>query len=272
MSVNSINTNPGAQVGLQNLSQTQSNLDTTTRRISTGKKVSSAQEDASIFAIAQGLSGDLQSFDTVQQALSSATGAATVAAAGATQVSDLLTNLKAQAIEASNPANTPAQQSILAQGFNATVNQIGTIVNNATFNGINLISTGSQSVSVTSTISGGQLTIANQAAVGGVTAALSGGVATTSAALSLLSTIDAQQAIVGTSLGSLGANLQSIGSQNDFQTVLSNATAQGLGSLIDANMPAEAARLQALNVQQQLGTQTLSIANNRPQALLGLFR
>jgi flagellin len=270
--MSSINTNLGAAIGLQNLSRTQTNLDTTTRHISTGKRVSTPQEEAAIFAIAQGLQSDLQGFDAVQQSLSSATGATAVATAGATAVSDLLTNLKAQAIEASKPSNTAGQQTILSAGFNATLNQIGTIVQNATYNGVNLLSSGSQSVSVTSTITGGQLTIQNASGVGGVTAALAGGVATTAAALSLLTAIDTQQLVVGSALGNLGATQNSINQQSDFQVVLSNATAQGLGSLVDANLPAEAAKLQALNVQQQLGSQTLSIANQRPQALLGLFR
>jgi len=270
--VTSINSNPGAQIGLQNLSRTQTNLDATTRRVSTGKNVSSPQEDAAIFAIAQGLLGDTQAFDAVQQSLSTGTGAAAVAVAGATQVSDLLTNLKAQAIAASNPANTPAQQTILAAGFSATLTQIGSVIGNATFNGVNLLSAGAPSVSLTSTISGGQLTIASATAVSGITAALSGGVATTAAAASLLSTIDAQQLVVGTSLGSLGASLQNIAGQSGQQTILANATQAGLGSLVDANLPAEAARLQALNVQQQLGGQTLGIVNRRPQVLLSLFR
>src|SRR5258708_13255448 len=111
--MSSINTNVGAGIGLQNLSKTQTNLDTTTRHISTGKRVSTPQEQASIFAIAQGLQSDLQAFDAVGQSLSSATGAAAVATAGPTAVSDLLPNLKAQAIDASNPAHTPRHQTIL---------------------------------------------------------------------------------------------------------------------------------------------------------------
>lgn len=270
--MSSINTNVGAQVGLTNLSTTQTRLDTAGRHVSTGKRVTNPQEEASIFAIAQGLQADIGGFSAVQQTLSSATGAAAVAATGATQVSDLLTNLKAQAIKASNPANSPAQQTILAAGFAATLNQIGTIVNNATYNGVNLLSSGSASVSVTSTISGGQLTIANASSVGGVTAALAGGVATTAAALSLLGTIDAQQLAVGTALGGLGASLNSISAQNTFTVTLSNATTTGLGSLIDANLASESAKLQALQVQQQLGTQTLGIANQRPQVLLSLLQ
>lgn len=270
--MSSINTNIGAQVGLTNLSGTQTRLNRLGNQISTGKTVSSAQDDAAIFAIAQGLQSDIGGFSAVQQSLSSGVGAAAVAAAGATQVSDLLNNLKAQAIQASNPSNTTAQQSILAAGFQATLNQIGSIVSNATYNGVNLLTPGAQGVGVTSTISGGQFTIGSASAVGGVTAALSGGVATTGAALSLLSTIDQQQLVVGTSLGNLGASLNGINAQNTFTLTLSNATQTGLGSLVDANLGQVSAQFQAAQIQQQLGAQTLSIANQRPQVYLSLFR
>jgi flagellin len=46
----------------------------------------------------------------------------------------------------------------------------------------------------------------------------------------------------------------------------------GIGSLVDADMEEASARLQALQVQQQLSTQALSIANQQPQSLLSLFR
>ncbi len=270
--MSSINTNIGAQVGLANLNSTNTRLDRINNQVSTGKKVSNPVEDASVFAIAQGLQSDIGGFSAVQQTLSSATGAAAVAAAGATQVSDLLSNLQAQAIQASNPANTPAQQSILSAGFTATLNQIGTIVNNATYNGVNLLQPGAASIGVTSTISGGQLTVQNASSVGGVTAALAGGVATTAAALSLLSTINSQQLVVGQALGTLGASLNSINAQNTFTVTLSNATTTGLGSLVDANLGQAAAQLRATQIQQQLGAQTLGIANQNPEVLLSLLR
>jgi flagellin len=270
--MSSINTNVGAFTALRNLNSTNSRLDTTLNHISTGKKVSGPKEDASIFAIAQGLSSDLGAFNAVQQTLSSATGVTSVAIAGATQVSDLLTQLKSQAIQAANPANTPEQQSILAAGFQQTLGQIGTVIGNAQYNGVNLLSAGSASVSVTSTISGGQTAIASAAAVSGVTAALSGGVATTTAALSILSTIDAQQTIVGNALGSLGAAQKSVDFTSTFQQTLSDAVSEGLGSLVDSNLATEAAKLRALQVQQQLGHQTLNIANQRAQTILSLFK
>src|SRR5262249_44083866 len=104
----SINTNVGAMVALANLSVTQYNLNVTQDRISTGLKVVGAKDDASDFAIAQGLRTDLKAFDAVQQSLSSGQGILSTAIAGTTSVSNLLASIKQKAIEASNPANTAA--------------------------------------------------------------------------------------------------------------------------------------------------------------------
>src|SRR5690242_693157 len=113
----SVNTNVGAMVALANLAGTQYSLSVTQNRIATGQKVTGAKDDASIFAIAQGLRADLKAFDAVQQSMSSGTGILSVAIAGTTSVSNLLGDIKKKAIEASNPANTANQQSILAADF-----------------------------------------------------------------------------------------------------------------------------------------------------------
>lgn len=63
-----------------------------------------------------------------------------------------------------------------------------------------------------------------------------------------------------------------IETQADFISGLSDALKSGIGSLVDADMEETSARLQALQVQQQLGVQALSIANQAPQQLLSLFR
>jgi flagellin len=268
----SVNTNVGAMVALSDMNMTQSSLNTVQNRISTGLKVTGAQDDASDFSIAQGIRSDLKAFDAVQQSLSSGTGIIQTAIAGATSVSNLLNTIKSKAIEASNPANTAQQQSILANDFNAMIKQLNTFINQSVYSGRNLLSAGSVSVAVTSTISGGQLTLNNASAVSGISTVLSSGVATTSAALTLLSTIDAQQLVMGAALGSLGANANDLNFLSTFTKSLSDAVTQGLGALVDANLAQESAKLQALQVKQQLGVQALSIANQRPQVLLSLFR
>ncbi len=268
----SINTNVGAMVALMNLDATQTGLNTTQARISTGLKVTGPQDNASDFSIAQGIRSDLKAFDAVQQSLSSGQGIIQTAIAGATSVSNLLNTIKAKAIEASNPANTATQQSILSNDFNAMISQLNTFINNAVYNGRNLLSASSASVSITSTISGGQLTLNNASTLSTVSSTLSTGVGTTAAALALLSTIDAQQLTVGSALGSLGANANDLNFLSTFTKSLSDAVNQGLGALVDANLAKESANLQALQVKQQLGVQALSIANQRPQIILSLFR
>ena len=157
----SINTNVGALVALTNIGRTQFDLDRTQNRISTGLRIVGAKDDASNFAIAQGLRADLKSFDAVQQSLASGSGILSAAIAGATSVSNLLGDIKKKAIEASNPANTANQQSVLSADFTQMLSQLNTFVSNATYNGRNLLSAASSSVAITSTISGGQLTISN---------------------------------------------------------------------------------------------------------------
>jgi len=268
----SVNTNVGAMIALQNLSLTQSQLSTTQDRVSTGYKVVGAKDDASDFAIAQGLRADLKTFDAVQQSLSSGTGILAAAIAGTTSVSNLLGDIKKKAIEASNPANTASQQSILSNDFNDMLSQLNAFVTNAVYNGRNLLSAAAQSVSITSTISGGQLTINNASTLSQVSTNLSGGVGTTANALALLTSIDAESLVVGTALGTLGSNNTSLTFMATFTKTLSDAVTEGLGALVDADLAKESARLQALQVKQQLGVQALSIANQRPQTILSLFR
>jgi flagellin len=267
----SVNTNVGAMVALRNLSFTNSSLEQVQDRVSTGYKVIGPKDDASNFSIAQGLRADLKSFDAVQQSLASGRGVIAAAIAGAENISNLLADIKKKVIEASNPANTGSQQSILSSDFNNMIMQLDTFVSNAIYNGRNLISSGSTTVSITSTITGGQLALTNASTLGGVSTALSTGVASTAAALSLLTTITAQELIVGQALGTLGANAKNIEFLSTFSKTLTDAVTEGLGALVDADLAKESAKLQALQVKQQLGVQSLSIANQRPQVLLSLF-
>jgi flagellin len=267
----SVITNPGAMVALRNLQIIGYNLTQTQNRVSSGLRVSSPLDDAGDFAIGQGLRSDIKAYTAVQQSLSGGAGIAAVAIAAATSISNLLSTLSTTVIAASNPANTASQQSVLAASYTSQIGQLATYVSNAVYNGRNLISAGSTSVSVTSSISGGQLTLTAASALSQVSTTLSSGVGTTAAALSLISTITAQQLVVGSALGTLGANQNNINFLTTFVQSLSDATTTGLGALVDANLAAESAKLTALQVQQQLAVQSLNIANQKPQVILKLF-
>jgi flagellin len=87
-----------------------------------------------------------------------------------------------------------------------------------------------------------------------------------------LAQVDASLTGVNSALGDIGAQAKQISNHNTFVAKLTDVLNTGVGNLVDADLAKEGARLQALQVQQQLGAQALSIANTAPQIILSLFR
>ena len=87
----------------------------------------------------------------------------------------------------------------------------------------------------------------------------------------ILSQVDAAESVLKTATANLGSMQRSLESQSAFMEELISSVNTGIGDLVDANMAEESARFQALQVQQQLGLQALSIANSQPQSVLSLF-
>jgi flagellin len=270
---NSINTNVAAFVALQNLNSVNANLDVTQNRVSTGLKVNSAVDDASNFSIAQGIRGNLKAYEAVSQGISNARGVATVALNGATAISDLITDLQKKIVEGQSPGNSSGQQAILNADFVNLVTQINTFITNSAYNGRSLLSFGSTSLNVIANIDGTTLTIRSNSSF--KTNAIDIGaqnISSTVTATQAMSALFLAQAAISTVLGNLGADTRTINYQDTFISQLVDAVKEGLGSVVDADMAKESAKLQALQVQQQLSVQTLGIANQRPQILLNLFR
>ncbi len=269
---NSINTNIGALVALRNLNATNSELAKVQNRVSTGLKVIGAKDNASTFAIAQGIRGDIKATQAVQQGLSQGKGVASVAISGATAVSNILIDIKAKIVEGLNPANTSDQQAILAADYVELVGQVLDFIQNAEFNGQNQLVSGAAAVAVIADKDGGALTIRAQDLEGTAFSPLNvqnlTNVSTASQALTQVNTIINT---VNTALGQLGADNRSLENQDTFLSSINEALEEGVGALVDADLAKESALLQALQVKQQLAVQTLSIANSAPQILLGLF-
>jgi flagellin len=272
---NSINTNVGSFVALRNLNSVNRNLDVVQNRVSTGLKVSGALDDASNFSIAQGIRGELKAIGAVTQGLNNAKGIGKVAIAGTTAVSDLLQNVRTKLTELSNEGITTAQRAILRDDFNQLLSQAANFIDNATFNGVNLLDTGTLSTNINtlSNLAGGTLTLTAQDLRTQVVTLAGATVADASAAQNVLANEYANlESVVNTALGSLGAEVRALDLQTSFLEQISDATEEGLGNIVDADLARESARLTSLQVQQQLSIQTLGIANQRPQILQGLFR
>ena len=272
---NSINTSPGVFVALRNLSSVNRNLDVAQNRVSTGFKVSGPLDDASNFAIAQGIRGELKAIGAVTQGLNTAKGIGKVAVAGTTAVSNLLTDIRSKLTELSNEGITTNQRAILEEDFNQLVSQAANFIDNAVFNGVNLLDTAgaSPAINTLSNLTGGSLTLSNADLRTQVLSLAGASFANASAAQAVLSTqYAALESVVNTALGTLGAEVRALELQTQFLEQISDANEEGLGNIVDADLGRESARLTSLQVQQQLSIQTLGIANQRPQSLLGLFR
>ncbi len=275
MANNSILTNPEALVALRNLERTNRSLAVTQNRVSTGLKVTGAIDDASNFAIAQGIRGDIKALGAVVQGLNNAKGIAKVAIAGATSISDLLQTIRQKLTELSNEGITTTQRSILQDDFEQLLSQAANFIDNAVFNGVNLLDTtgASPNVNTLSNINGGTLTLTAQDLRTSVVTLAGVGLADASAAQNVLANqFSILQSVVNTALGSLGAEARALELQTAFLEEITDATEEGLGNIVDADMARESARLTALQVRQQLGVQVLGIANQAPQILLGLFQ
>jgi flagellin len=270
---NSINTNPSAYAALRTLNSVNRSLDTTQNRVSSGLRVTGALDDASNFAIAQGIRGELKALGAVTQGLNNAKGIGKVAVAGTTGLSNLLSDVRAKLTELSNEGITTSQRAILTSDFDQLLSQAANFIDNAVFNGVNLLDTSSTDVNTLSNLNGGTLTLTAQDLRTTVDALAGASPADATAAQTVLTTeYAALESTVNTALGSLGAEVRALELQTQFLEQISDATAEGLGNIVDADLARESARLTSLQVQQQLSTQTLGIANQRPQALLGLFR
>ena len=88
----------------------------------------------------------------------------------------------------------------------------------------------------------------------------------------MISNVDGALASMSTAAATLGAAKSRVSIQKDLVGELMNAIDRGISTLVDADMTAESTRLQALQTQQQLGIQALSIANSGAQSVLSLFR
>ena len=268
-----INTNSGANIALQTLNSVNNDLNSTAKRVQTGFRVADAVDDASSFAVAQGLRGDLKAYDAVSRGLAQGQGVASVALAGATAVSDLIGDMRGKITELSGDNLSAAQRTTITADLTALQSQVDNAIANASFNGTNLLQTASTDANFLANIDGTTLSLrAND--IEGAKTTFDGAldVSTAAAATTSLTALDTFETAVNTALGTLGADSRSFDSQDALISKIKDATQEGLGAIVDADLPRESARLQALQVQQQLATQALAIANSQPQTLLSLFR
>jgi len=272
----SVHTNDAALIALQNLNNTSSQLQDVQSRISTGLTINSAKDNAAVWAIAQGQRADIGSLGAVKSSLDRATSISDVAATAGASISDLLVQIKANVVAALDPSIDTASRTAIDSAFKSELTQITQIVQNATFDGANLLDGSVGQIQfIANANASGFITLSSQnLSLGGSIISIppTASLSTVTLATAVLGQLTSSISLTNEALGNLGSQSKAISNHNTFVQQLSDQLTAGVGNLVDADLAKESARLQALQVQQQLGTQALSIANQAPQVILSLFK
>lgn len=286
--MSSILTNNSAMVALQTLKGINSNLAKTQDQIATGKDIASAKDGSAVWAISKVMESDVAGFNAVSDSLAIGESTVAVASAGAEQIVKVLKEMKELAI--AGTSETADFTKIEAEMAEKEA-QITSIIEASQFNGVNLLKADVDGNG------GTQLTVLSSLDRAGANDAANGnpptiatidvasadfetdldvagrtGIADAATAQTAMDEIEGFLQVAIEGAANLGASGKRINDQSDFVSKLTDAMKSGIGALVDADMEAASARLQALQTQQQLGVQALSIANQAPQTILSLFR
>jgi flagellin len=270
---NSVNTNVGAMIALKNLNNVSDSLSTTQKRISTGLNVADAYDDGASYAVAEGIRSDVKAIGAVNERLAVGKGMIDVAVKAGENISKSLQDVRVVLTKLADQALTGADRTNYENQYNTLKNDITNFISDAKYNNITLInSTANQAI--ISNVDGGNISVSAQNLASAVYNQLTSASNYTAAA-ALIATTGAlanAEGNLGQAMNQLAADSRRITNQIGFNNAIADATNTGLGAVVDADLAKESARLQSLQVKQQLSSQALSIANQSPQSLLGLFR
>jgi flagellin len=271
--LNSINTNAGAMIALQNLNSTNSELQATQQRINTGKKVANAKDNGAIWSMAKNQSATSSSLNAVKDSLQRGQSTIDVGLAAGDTITDLLGKMKEKALAASDTSLNTASFNALVSDFTSLRDQITKAVTNAKFNGVSLVDGTTTKLQFLSNSDGVAYTVAAKtlSLVGlGLTATSS--FTTAAAAKTMITTMTTAMTTATNKLANLGTSSTGLDMHLTFTGKLQDSLDAGVGNLVDADLAKESAKLQSLQTKQQLGVQALSIANQTPQSILSLFK
>ncbi len=293
---------------LQSLNATNKQLEETQNRISTGYRVADASDNAAYWSIATTMRSDNKANSVVQDALGLGAGKVDTAYTAMNNAIDVIDDIKAKILlakTASAEERTKIQSEIASMQAQLIDN-----IGGASYAGANLLKTDSSSTDdtlriissynrdstgavVTGSIDIEYKNIRLIDAISAKTGILDKAGSASSVSLldldvtnlsaitgsgteakfdNLLTDIEKVLAAMTTAASELGAAKSRIDMQKDFVSKLMDSIDRGVGQLVDADMNKESTRLQALQVQQQLGIQALAIANSNSQAILALFK
>jgi flagellin len=282
--MSSILTNNGAMVALQTLKSVNDDLGKAQTSISTGKEVGTAKDNSAVWAISKTMESDIAGFESIEDGLSVGEATVAVASAGAEQIVEKLTEMKELIVSAQSENVDHAK---IQTDIDSKVAQVDAIISAAQFNGANLLATDVDGNGATSL---GVLASLDREGAGGTVTAVEISVASvdfeadldlsssltsitdSTTAATALGEIETMIQTAITGAASLGADAARLEDQSEFVGNLVDSMTLGVSTMTDTDMEEASARLSALQTQQDLATQSLTIANEAPSSLLQLFR
>ena len=279
MSITSVITNVGAMTALQSLNRTNDALAEVQKRISTGYRVADAKDDGGAFAVAQTVRSDTASLGAVNEQLGGLRGLVDISLTALEQVSKTMIEVRSVLTRLSDGTIAGEARDQYNQQYAQLRDQITNFLEDADYFGRNLL-TGTSPADDIITLrseSADAADLYTLPALGPNTnfLVMAGPFATDADARAALDPATGDftdiNSIINDAMNRLGADARYIDAQINYNGSKLDAMEAGLGNLIDADLAKDSARLQALQIRQQLGTQTLSIANQAPQFLTSLF-
>ncbi len=280
--ISSINTNSSAMIALNSLNTIQSQLQTVQTAVSTGYRVSSAVQDGAAYAVAQSVRSNVAGLTSANEQLGGAQGLLGTATAGLNAVSNTMINMSDTLTKLADQSTTGNSRAQYITTYQNDLQSVKNALYNSNYAGRNLIS----GTNAGQGLKGGVNVINNEVGSSfnitgfagstllnklSFTSTQLNSAASVSSFLTATGAFKVQSNNVGTGLNTLGNETNLVANQITFNTNKIDALNNGIGSLIDTNMAQESAKLQSLQIQQQLATSALSIANQAPSLLTKLF-
>ena len=283
MTLNSVNTNMGAMVALQSLNRTNQQLEMSQKKISTGFRVSDATDDGAAYAVAQRVRSDVAALGSANEQLGNVKGLVATTISGLNSVSGTMIDMRQVMVKLADSAVQGNERTQYTAQYNSLLANVKSFIQDAGYNGKTLIGDISGSNGTFNAVAVERNELGSTYGIGSFGgSAFYGSLVYTStqmasatsmaAMITGTGTFIAKMDTLGTQLNTYGATSKYIDNQIGYNKNKVDAMNGGLGALIDADLAKESAQLQALQIRQQLGVQSLSIANQAPQTLLSLFK
>ncbi len=274
MSIGDISLTKSARANLSALQNTQELLEQTQKHLSTGRTVTTASDNATAYFASKGFLNTANSLDTVKNNLSTSLEAVNSfdnSIASATLVVNQLQGLVTQALGTIDTLTRAG----LASQFNALTTQLDMLVNDATFNGTNLLNSTSNKLVVyfnasnttSLTITGVNITAAGLMSTATAVSSWGGNTDIQTAQSFLLTAL----ATLTTTAANFGGNATLIQTRQSFTSDLIESLQNASNSLVEADVNEEGANLQALQAQDQLGIVSLGISGQLASAILKIL-